>query len=315
MTASGICTNAKCPRAALRVPIELYAGPGQFCPDCGERLTPCEDVPPPPPPARTRPRTTLLAAGTLAVIATLVVAMLVGRPLIGVLHVRVCSTPTTDRVVREIVDAFRSQRGGWPYVYDVGGPDDQVCDVRFRTATAGDDGAVIARDGIVAIVNPRIPVSRISLEQLRDVLAGRITDWKLLGAPAGPIVAAIPADRPDAMAIVSDRVMHESPFGAGVVRTLTADAIVRTVSSPSGVRTIGIVDFGGAEPAKVLALDNVPPSTISIGDERYPLTLRILVGSDFRRPRQVAVGLIAFALSADARSLVTRTALVSKNGL
>lgn len=315
MTASGICTNAKCPRAALRVPVELYAGPGEFCPDCGERLTPCEDAPPAPPHARTRTRTAVLAAGTLAVIAAIVVAVLVGRPAVSALHVRVCSTPTTDRVVREIVDAFRSQRGGWPYVYDVGGSGDQVCDVRFRAATAGDDGAVIARDGIVAIVNPRITVFRISLEQLRDVLAGRITDWKQLGAPAGPIVAAIPADRPDATAIVSDRVMHGAPYGADVVRTLTADAIVRTISSPSGVRTIGIVDFGGAEPAKVLALDNVPPSTISIGDDRYPLTIRILVGSDFRRPRQAAVGLIDFALSADARPLVTRTALVSKNGL
>ena len=108
------------------------------------------------------------------------------------------SRPATDRVAREIVNAFRSQRGSWSYAYDVGGSVDQVCDVRFRTASADGDGTVVARDGIVAIVNPR---------------------WKALGAPAGPIVAAIPDDRPDELAIVSDRPMHGAPYGSFATRS------------------------------------------------------------------------------------------------
>src|SRR5581483_4466967 len=114
----------------------------------------------------------------------------------------------TDRVVRAVVDRFTAGHGGWPYLYDVTAPGDLACDVRFRTATTGSDDAVIARDGMVAIVNPGNVSSRITTDQLRDVLSGRIADWSQLGGSAGPLVAAVPADRPEAATVIDDRVMR-----------------------------------------------------------------------------------------------------------
>ena len=315
MNATGICTNPTCPRAALGEPVEMYAGPGAYCPDCGDPLTPSLQKPPQPqstqpqkplhPPWR---RTALLAAGCFAAVAAIAVTVVVGRPAIGALHVRVCSTTATDRVVREVVASFTARHGGWPYLYDVTAPDDQACDVRFWTATAGTDDAVIARDAMVAIVNPGNPVWHITTNQLRDVLSGRITDWSQLGASAGPLVAALPADRSDAASVIEDRVMHGAHDSDRLVRNLAADAIVRVVSSPAGRRSIGIVPFSAAVPAKVLTLDDVAPSTISIADERYPLTFNILVASDFRRPGRAAAALIGFARSPDARPVIARSA-------
>ncbi|WP_317996565.1 substrate-binding domain-containing protein [Vulcanimicrobium alpinum] len=65
----GVCRNAACPKAATSEPIELYPGPGEYCPDCGERLdplpapsaatstAPAPSAPPPvpPPPAAVAP--------------------------------------------------------------------------------------------------------------------------------------------------------------------------------------------------------------------------------------------------------------------
>jgi phosphate transport system substrate-binding protein len=243
--------------------------------------------------------------------AAIALTVVVGRPAIGALHVRVCSTPTTDRVVRVIVDSFTSRHESWPYLYDVTAPGDLACDVRFRTVSAGNDDAVIARDGMVAIVNPGNPVWRITTDQLRDVLSGRITDWSQLGGPAGPLVVAVPNDRPDAASVVDDRVMRGAHASDRLVRTLGADAIVRVISSPTGRRSIGIVPFSSAVPARALTVDTVAPSAISIADERYPLTYRVLVDSDFRHPRRAAAALIGFAHSADARPVIARTALVS----
>jgi hypothetical protein len=71
-----------------------------------------------------------------------------------------------------------------------------------------------------------------------------------------------------------------------------------------------------AAPAKVVALGGgPPPSPLSIGNERYPLSVRIVADSDFRHPRGPASALIAFTRSPDANDILVRTTLVSKNGL
>src|SRR5579885_1185415 len=36
----GICRYPECPKAASGERIELYAGPGQYCPECGKTLEP-----------------------------------------------------------------------------------------------------------------------------------------------------------------------------------------------------------------------------------------------------------------------------------
>jgi hypothetical protein len=87
--------------------------------------------------------------------------------------------------------------------------------------------------------------------------------------------------------------------------------MVRSIASPAGSRALGIAPYSVAWPAKVLTFDNAaPPSPGSIGDERYPLAVRILADSDFRHPVSRAANLLAFARSADAKDLVTRTALI-----
>lgn len=42
---------------------------------------------------------------------------------------------------------------------------------------------VIAHDGIAIIVNDANPVRNVTLDQLRDIYAGRISNWKQLGGP------------------------------------------------------------------------------------------------------------------------------------
>jgi hypothetical protein len=91
--------------------------------------------------------------------------------------------------------------------------------------------------------------------------------------------------------------------------------IVRFVTSPSGRHAIGLVPFSAALAAKVLTVDgSPPPSTLSIADERYPMTVRLSAGSDLRHPSDAAAQLIDFVHSKDADRLVARFSLVSKNG-
>jgi hypothetical protein len=88
------------------------------------------------------------------------------------------------------------------------------------------------------------------------------------------------------------------------------------VSSASGRDSIGLVAFSQAVPGKVLALGDSPiPSTLTIADHSYPLSLTVMVTSDDEAPDQRASGLIKYARSADVQSLVVHSGLVAKEGL
>ena len=47
---------------------------------------------------------------------------------------------------------------------------------------------VVAIDAIVPVVNPANPVAALTTAQLRDIYAGKITNWKELGGQDGKIV-------------------------------------------------------------------------------------------------------------------------------
>src|SRR5579884_3633407 len=38
MPTLGLCRNPECAKAASGEPVEFYAGPGQYCPECGKAL-------------------------------------------------------------------------------------------------------------------------------------------------------------------------------------------------------------------------------------------------------------------------------------
>ncbi|MBP7338335.1 substrate-binding domain-containing protein [Niveispirillum sp.] len=45
----------------------------------------------------------------------------------------------------------------------------------------------VARSALIVAVHPENPVSSLSHDQLREIYTGRITDWRQVGGPAGPI--------------------------------------------------------------------------------------------------------------------------------
>jgi len=47
---------------------------------------------------------------------------------------------------------------------------------------------VIARDAIAIIVNPKNPVTNLTLEQLSDIYSGKVTNWQEVGGEDRPIV-------------------------------------------------------------------------------------------------------------------------------
>jgi len=47
---------------------------------------------------------------------------------------------------------------------------------------------IVAWDGLAVVVNPRNPVSQLTVQQLSDIFTGKITNWKEVGGEDWPIV-------------------------------------------------------------------------------------------------------------------------------
>ncbi|HVK50619.1 MAG TPA: substrate-binding domain-containing protein [Pseudoxanthomonas sp.] len=160
------------------------------------------------------------------------------------------------------------------------GPDASERDAGWQLGDlqSPDQEFVIALDGLAVVVHRSNPLQRLSVAQLREVLAGRISDWSQLGGRKAPIrlhVARAPSGNRDFLA---ERVMGATPLSAGASQTATLAQAARAVAGdidgvavigvmtaiPNGVRTLAISDGGMA----------VLPSRLNVLSEDYPLVRR-----------------------------------------
>ncbi|HEV2741119.1 MAG TPA: substrate-binding domain-containing protein [Candidatus Elarobacter sp.] len=349
---TGICRNAGCANARDAKPIERYPGPGEYCPECGDALEPlapaaaAEATPAPAPAAapaapfggltalealaqfdagaaaaeqpapaqRPRKRVALVAA-SVALAAVAAVALLrptAAKPPVVSNAVHVCRSSLTERFAADVVRAYADKAGIAPARFETarGGS----CDVRFSAQQVAKGGDVVGHDGIVVVVNPANPLTRLTEDDVRLVFSGAITDWAEFGEPPGRIVPIMPPTASDEARTLAHTLFAQGGAAAGVRRLASSADVVRAVVSPGGRGTIGLVAFSAAVPAKVVALAPFPaPSSLSIGDLRYALSVALTVESASHDG--AAAGLAAFARSEDAQAIVLRDGFVPKRGI
>jgi phosphate transport system substrate-binding protein len=172
----------------------------------------------------------------------------------------------------------------------------------------------VAWDGLVMITSPKNPVGEVSLKQLHDIYLGRITDWSELGGPAGPInlyAVAGPLDGNE----YSLRVLlfHHGDQDVAVPRLyVNVEMLEEGIAiDPHG---LGLTTFSAARanPAlKMLAVEGISASSVSIADGSYPLysTLFLAAREDSAKRADIEK-FVQFAGSEPALAVLRRHGLV-----
>lgn len=80
---------------------------------------------------------------------------------------------------------------------------------------------VIAQDQIVAIVNSRNKVKKLTREQLAAIHSGKITNWKDVGGTDNPIAVVIPPQSSGTRSVIRDSLMDGAAFVANAYVTVT----------------------------------------------------------------------------------------------
>jgi hypothetical protein len=228
----------------------------------------------------------------------------------------VCATPSIDRFAADLVQGYGARGVNASSPSFTTAAAGSACDVRF-SFEPGKAEAAVARDAIVAVVNPLNSITRISEPQLRAVFGGAVRDWSDLGGSGGAIAPFLPADGSDEVRALESSVFAGLAIDRGVMRRSSSADVTRAVAGADRLSraAIGLVTFSQAVTSKMIPLAYLPPpNVLTIASRRYPLTLTITLKSEPGRDPAAAQQLIAFAHSRDGLAIVENDGLVPPEG-
>jgi len=176
------------------------------------------------------------------------------------------------------------------------------------------EGYPIARDAVVALVNPENPVQNISLQDLRGIFRGAITNWSALGGANRSIRVVIQPPDADITGFFTEAVLGGEPIAAASIYE-TADSTVaaRVRSDPDAIGYVtlaGVAD--GCRPLRIATLAGMrywTPDLEAVHNGDYPLT-RIVYTYVRATGHPLANGFITFVTSRDGQWIVHEAGLV-----
>ncbi|MBK5210740.1 MAG: phosphate ABC transporter substrate-binding protein [Coriobacteriia bacterium] len=128
----------------------------------------------------------------------------------------------------------------------------------------------IAHDGIAAIVSPSNPVKNLSSEQLRDIFAGNITNWKELGGPDLEIERINRDEASGTREAFSKIIMGTASFNTNSVVLPGTGQVREVVGRTKGA--IGYISVGFVtDDVKALSVDGVAPTVENVTSKKYPI--------------------------------------------
>lgn len=131
---------------------------------------------------------------------------------------------------------------------------------------------VVAKDGVVVIVNAANTLADISKDDLGKVYRGEVTNWKQIGGADAPIVLLGRDSSSGTYAFIQDEVVGKGKTYAKTMRSLQSNqAIVDEVSkNPNAVGYVGLGYDKGS--IKALTVGKVAASVDTVLDGTYPLS-------------------------------------------
>jgi phosphate transport system substrate-binding protein len=133
---------------------------------------------------------------------------------------------------------------------------------------------VIAWDGIAVIVNKKNSFDSLTIEQLKKIYTGEVSNWKELGGEDEEIEVLVRDTSSGTYAFFKEHVLEDEEYTSEAVTEPNTEAIVETVASDSSA--IGYIGLAYADSSvKMLGLETTEgtfhPEQESILKGEYPL--------------------------------------------
>lgn len=170
---------------------------------------------------------------------------------------------------------------------------------------------VIAKDGVAVVVNPETTVDNLTIEQIKKIYTGEITNWSEVGGEDAPIVVVSREEGSGTRGAFTEitKIVEKNEAGEEVDNT-TKDALVQgstgavmqTVATTPN--TIGYVSLGSlSDSVKALKVEGVEASmeTVLSGEYKISRPFNYVTGSEVSEAAQMYLD---FVMSSEGQAIV-----------
>ena len=166
----------------------------------------------------------------------------------------------------------------------------------------------ICHDGISIILNPQNSIKDLTLQQVRDIYHGAITNWKELGWIDRKIDAVTREEGSGTRSAFEELVMKKKEIDDGIMvqdSNGSVKEVVATDPYAMGYISLGLID----ERVKGLSVDGASPTTENIKKGKYMIVrpfLFLLKGV----PGEKTQSFIDFVLSKEGQTILKKEGLI-----
>ena len=159
----------------------------------------------------------------------------------------------------------------------------------------------IGSDAFVFIVNANNPVSDITIDQIKGIYSGKITNWRELGGKNVPI-AAMRRNKNSGSQTALEKIMGDTPIKPDYTALF---------GSPIGFSfryyVTGMLAEGGV---KILTINGVAPTTETIADGTYPISGNLYAVYRKGETNENVYKAVDFMLSPEGQKIVEKSGYI-----
>ena len=229
---------------------------------------------------------------------------------------------SVESVIGILTEAFKEIQPNVDVTYDptgsgagITGASEGTLDIGLSSRALKDDEAetldatVFALDGIAIVVNNENTVEDLSLEQIKGLATGEITNWSEVGGPDAPVVlvgreaGSGTRDGFGSIVDVEDACVYEQEL------TSTGAVLAAVAANPNafGYASLSAVD----DQVKAVTVDGVEASEATVQDGTYTIQRPfVFVTKKGETLSDAAQAFIDFAISGDADDLIAQAGAV-----
>ena len=278
-------------------------------------------------------RSFLAVCGTVAAAAALTAcggsaSSAAGSTAAGTLSGNVATGGSTSmkNVIAALTEGFAEVEPGVTVSYDptgsgagITGATDKTLDIGLSSRALKDDekndvdGTTVALDGIAIIVNKDSKVADLTVDQLKQMFTGEITNWSEVGGDDGEIVligreaGSGTRDGFESITGTKDKCQYRQEL------TSTGDVITAVSQNPDAIGYASLASV--KDSVKALNVDGVTPGEATVKDGSYKVQRPfVLVTMEGKELSPAAQAFFDYAVSSDAASIIAKAGAVAVAG-
>ena len=167
---------------------------------------------------------------------------------------------------------------------------------------------IVARDGIAVIVHPENPIANISIEQIKKIYTGELSNWNKVGGGSGSIVVVSRDAASGTFEAFNTLALGNAKLTDGALMLASNLEVARIVAQPPGA--VGYVGLGYlSDDVKAIKVEMIDATEATVRDATYPLARPLFMYTN-GTPGGMTKDFIDYIMSADGQEIVREAGFV-----